>query len=222
MGDLQDQEGSRNKGNLKPKKDSPLSTNHGANRQPTNHAHWHVPCKVDGGSESVQMYVSFLFFDEACLRECLSQDRRGRARTLPTHLPGRDDATPTALALHPTRPRKVETLGGGEGCRGVVQDAGVQAPGVRITCCFRNAGQRLQLVRTWSFVGLRVDTALELTDGRAECLRVLAIPSADRMHPAASARAGPRAAQEDRGDWRRPVMQKRRRVCNFTGRTGRL
>ena len=148
------------------------------------------------------MHVSFLSFDEAGLRECLSQDRRGRARTLPTHLPGPDVATPTALALHPTcgRPRKVETLGGGEGCRGVVQDAGVQAPGVRITCCFRKVSPRLQLVRTWSFVGLRVDTILKLTDGRAECLRVTGNTKRRSFAPSATgshgtlARAGIRAA----------------------------
>ena len=38
---------------------------------------------------------------------------------------------------------------------------------------FRNVSPRVQLVRMWSFVGLCVETALELTDGRAERLRVV-------------------------------------------------
>ena len=61
------------------------------------------------------MCVSFLFLDEAGLCECLSQNRRGRARMLPTHLPGTDDVTLAALALHSTRgtPRWVEIVGGG-------------------------------------------------------------------------------------------------------------
>ena len=41
-----------------------------------------------------------------------------------------------------------------------------------MTCCFRNVSPGLLLLRKWSFVGLRVDTTLELTDGPAECLRV--------------------------------------------------
>ena len=59
----------------------------------------------------------YFFFspEEAGLREGPSQNLRGLARMLPTHLPSTDDATLLALALNPTcwRPRKVETLGGG-------------------------------------------------------------------------------------------------------------
>ena len=40
-----------------------------ANRQPTTHARVLVPCKVYRGSKCVQMCVSFLFPDEAGLRE---------------------------------------------------------------------------------------------------------------------------------------------------------
>ena len=85
-----------------------------ANRKPTNHARGHMPYKMHRGSKTVLMCLLFSP-DEAGLRECLSQDRRSRARTLPTHLPSTNDATLTALALHPSRgrPRKVETVGGG-------------------------------------------------------------------------------------------------------------
>ena len=50
----------------------------------------------------------------ACV-QCPSQDRRVRAPTLPIHLPGPEDATFTALVLHPTCgwPRKWEIAGGG-------------------------------------------------------------------------------------------------------------
>ena len=66
-------------------KERQLNTKPWANRQPTNHARGHVPCKAYRWSKSVRMCVPFY---EAGLRECLYQDRRGRARTLPTHLPG--------------------------------------------------------------------------------------------------------------------------------------
>ena len=79
-----------------------LHTKPWANRQPTNHARGHVPCKVYRGPMSVLLCVSFLFPEEAGLRECLSQDRRSRARTLPTQLPGIKDTTLTSPALHLT------------------------------------------------------------------------------------------------------------------------
>ena len=71
--------------------------------QPADHKPWltanpqttrAVTCqarKVCRGSKSVRRCVSLLFPDEAGVRECLSQDRRGRARTLASHLPGPDD-----------------------------------------------------------------------------------------------------------------------------------
>ena len=66
-----------------------------------------------------------------------------------------------------------------------------------MTCCFRNVSPRLQFVRMWSFVGLRVDTTLELTDGRAECLRVAGNTRRRSFAPSAvvpPVRAGTRAA----------------------------
>ena len=70
---------------------------------------------------SVLMCVSFFsLMTPPC--ECLSQDWRGRACTLSTHLPSTDDTTLTALALHPTcrKPRWVGIVGGG-GTRWVFQ-----------------------------------------------------------------------------------------------------
>ena len=84
------------------------------NRQPTTHARVLVPCKVYRGSKRVQVCVSFLFLDDAGLRDCPSQDRPARGRTLQIHLPGPEDATLTALALRTCgRPRQVNIAGGG-------------------------------------------------------------------------------------------------------------
>ena len=54
-----------------------------ANRQPTNHVCCRAKCTV--GQRVFRCACLFFSPDEAGLRECLSQDRRGRARTLPTH-----------------------------------------------------------------------------------------------------------------------------------------
>ena len=45
--------------------------------------------------------LSLFFSDETGLRECLSQDRRGRARTLPTYLRGPEDAPSSHLRSIP-------------------------------------------------------------------------------------------------------------------------
>ena len=92
-------------------------TNLGLTAKPTDHARGHALCKVYHGSKSVLMCLFFSCPGEAGLLECPSQDRRGQARTLPTHLPSPDDARFTARALHPTcgRPREVKTVGGGLG-----------------------------------------------------------------------------------------------------------
>ena len=61
-------------------------SSHRVNRQPNNQVCGHVQCKkVPRTNEHVATRV-FVFTDVAGLRECLSQDRRGRARTLPDHL----------------------------------------------------------------------------------------------------------------------------------------
>ena len=65
------------------KREGQLHTN------PTNHALGQLPCKVHRGPLSALMCGPFLFTEEAGLRECLSQDRRGRAQALPTSTPHR-------------------------------------------------------------------------------------------------------------------------------------
>ena len=59
-----------------------------------------------------------------------------------------------------------------------------------MTCCFHYVSPRLQLVRMWSFVGLRVDTTLELTDGHVECLRVTGNTKRRSFAPSAAGSKG--------------------------------
>ena len=63
----------------------------------------------------------------------------------------RPDA-PEASTKRPGQPSRRTCTLLPQGCRGVVHDAGVQAPGVRMTCCFQRE-LTLQPVRTWSFFG---------------------------------------------------------------------
>ena len=109
-----------------------------------------------------------------------------------------------------------------EHCKGVAQDARVQAAGVRMTCCFRDVSPRLQPVRMWPLVGF------EFTDGRAECLRVTGDNQRRSPTPSAaqaatvvsSAQAGTRAASAG-GQWRLAAAGEAKQFCRRTHPRGR-
>ena len=63
---------------------SQLNTNLGPTASPTNHARGHVPCKSVPWVKKCSEVRASSLPDGARLRECLSQDRRGRSRTLHT------------------------------------------------------------------------------------------------------------------------------------------